>query len=226
MKKLLIVGASHGIGAAIFNEIKEEYEVITISREEPEYLGDSTHHKLDIIKDELPEISKLDALIYCPGSINLKPIRSLDEADFKADFEINVLGAVKTIKHYFKALKKGENSSILLFSTVAVAQGMPFHASVAASKAAVEGLGRSLAAEFAPTIRVNTIAPTVTDTPLASSLLRNEEAYEKLGARHPMKRVIQSEEIAALAAFLISSKAKNITGQTLRVDGGLSTIKL
>ncbi|MGB0166959.1 MAG: SDR family NAD(P)-dependent oxidoreductase, partial [Luteibaculum sp.] len=185
-----------------------------------------SHHSVDVTKEELPDLEQVDALIYAPGSINLKPIRSLKEDDFRADIELNLIGAVKAVRTYLKALKQGDNPSILFFSTVAVVQGMPFHSSVAASKAAVEGFARSLAAELAPTIRVNTIAPTVTDTPLASSLLRNEEAYEKLGARHPMKKVIMPEEIAALASFLLSDSAKNITGQTLGIDGGLSTIKL
>jgi len=176
MKTILIVGGSKGIGNALLKNLSASHKIINISRSEPEQKNENiTHHSLDVLEDNLPEIESLDGIIYCPGSINLKPINRLKIEDFKDDFNINVIGAVKTIQHYLDVLKKGENPSIVLFSTVATKLGMPFHSSVAAAKSAVEGLTKSLGAELAPTVRVNAIAPTVTDTDLASKLLRNEK---------------------------------------------------
>ena len=183
---------------------------------------DVTQGDLDI--SSLPE--SLDGLIYAPGTINLKPIKGLKESDFIHDFEVNVLGAVKAIKSTLNKLKKSENPAIVLFSTVAVAQGMPYHASVAASKGAIEGLTRSLAAEFAPNIRVNCIAPSLTDTPLAGKLLATPERREASDARHPLKRVGTPEEIAEIACFLLSEKAGWITGQVIGVDGGMGALKV
>ena len=163
--------------------------------------------------------------MYCPGSINLKPIGSLKEEDFRKDFDINVLGAVRVVKKFHRQLKKVPGASIVLFSTVAVAQGMAFHASVAASKGAVEGLTKTLAAELSPNVRVNAIAPTITDTPLASSILKNEEMRRKMSDRHPLKRIIKPDEIAALAAYLISEDSASMTGQILQVGAGITSIR-
>lgn len=227
MKRILIVGATKGIGAAIASIEHKNAHIISFSRNPME---DSSpiheHYQLDASTDDLPEIDPVNTIIYCPGSINLKPIHSLSEDDFLNDFRQNVLGAVRVIKQYIKPLKKQENPSILLFSTVAVAQGMPFHTSVSVSKAGIEGLTKSLAAEMAPTVRVNCIAPSITNTPLASALLRNEAAIERMANRHPMKNIINPVEIANMASFLISEKAANITGQIIGIDGGLSTISL
>jgi len=226
MGKLLIVGGSKGIGAAIVaNELKHR-EVINLSRTAPEPISNLTHQTLDILTDDLPEVEGITSLVYCPGSINLKPISSLKLDDFRSDFEINLVGAVKTIKHYFKSMKKAENASIVLFSTVAVTQGMPFHASVSAAKAAIEGLTKSLAAEFAPKIRVNCIAPTITQTGLAAGILRNEEAIQRLKDRHPLKAILDAQEVADLASYLISPKAKAITGQVFNIDAGMSALKV
>ena len=167
-----------------------------------------------------------DGLVYCPGSINLKPINRLSLDDFKNDFEINVLGAVKTIQKYLAVLKNGQQPSIVLFSTVASKLGMPFHASVAASKSAIEGLTKSLGAELAPTIRVNAIAPTVTDTDLASKLLRNERMIENMKDRHPLKKYLQPEEVADMATFLLSDKAAALSGQIFEMDCGIVSFKL
>ncbi|MFT5736039.1 MAG: 3-oxoacyl-[acyl-carrier protein] reductase, partial [Maribacter sp.] len=188
MKTCIIIGGSKGIGNAIVNELAETHKVINISRTAPEMAHTIvTHYTCDILTDDLPDIEEVDGLIYCPGSMNLKPISRLSLDDFRSDFEINVLGAVKSIQKYLPQLKKGKNPSILLFSTVASKLGMPFHASVATSKSGVEGLVKSLGAELAPTIRVNAIAPTVTDTELASKLLRNEKMITE---RHPLKRFL------------------------------------
>ncbi|CAI8160226.1 MAG: 2,5-dichloro-2,5-cyclohexadiene-1,4-diol dehydrogenase [Polaribacter sp. SA4-10] len=227
MKKILVIGGSKGIGKAIVASLLEENKVINISRTEPtENHQNLTHYSCDVLVDELPEIEGLDTLIYCPGSINLKPISRLKLEDFRQDFEINVIGAVKAIQQYLPILKKGENPSILLFSTVAAKLGMPYHASVAAAKSGVEGLVKSLGAELAPIIRVNGIAPTVTDTELASKLLRNERMIESITERHPLKRFLNPEEVADMATFLISNKANSISGQIFEMDCGIVSFKL
>ena len=223
MKKTVVIGASSGIGKSITQLLKDQ-KCITISRNAPTSpYPNHTHFNLDITKDPLPEIDDVSSLVYCPGSINLKPFGSLKEEDFTTDMQINFFGAIKAIKHFFRTLKKQENSSILLFSTVAVFQGMPFHASIASAKGAIEGLTKSLAAEFAGSIRVNCIAPSLTDTPLAAAILRNEQAKERSNQRHPSKRINFSEDVAKTAVFLLEDN--NITGQIIRVDGGLSTLK-
>lgn len=227
MNKILIIGGSKGIGNAIIKTLIDENLIINISRTPPLI----THHNLthvncNILTDNLPDIGEIDSLIYCPGSINLKPISRLTLDDFRNDFEINVIGAVKTIQQYLPSLKKGTHPSILLFSTVAAKLGMPFHASVAAAKSAVEGLTKSLGAELAPSIRVNAIAPTVTDTTLASKLLRNERMIENITERHPLKKYLTPKEVADMAAFLISEKAISISGQIFELDCGVVTFKI
>jgi NAD(P)-dependent dehydrogenase (short-subunit alcohol dehydrogenase family) len=178
------------------------------------------------LQDTLPEIESLDTLIYCPGSITLKPIGSLSIDDFRNDFEINVIGAVKVIQKYLAALKKGNQPSILLFSTVAAKLGMPFHASLATAKAGVEGLVKSLCAELASSIRINAIAPTITETTLAAGILRNDRMKENMVERHPMKGYLQPQEVAEMADFLISEKAKSISGQIFEMDYGIVSFKI
>ena len=179
---------------------------------------------MDVIHDYLPELENIQNIIYCPGSINLKPFGSLKEDDFINDHQVNFLGAVRVIKKYFRQLSKVENSNIILFSTVAVTQGMPFHASISSAKGAVEGLTRSLAGEFAGKIKVNCVAPTLTNTPLASGILRNEDAVKRSNERHPTKRINNPDDVAKAALFLLGDH--NITGQILHVDGGLSSLKI
>ena len=227
MKTIVIIGGSKGIGNAITNTLIENYKVVNISRTAPATSHHNlTHHSCDILVDELPDLESVDGLVYCPGSINLKPVSRLSLDDFRADFEINVLGAVKSIQKYLPQLKKGETPSILLFSTVASKLGMPFHASVATSKSGVEGLVKSLGAELAPTIRVNAIAPTVTNTDLASKLLRNERMIENITDRHPLKRFLNPEEVAATAEFLMSDKAASFSGQIFEMDCGIVSFKI
>ena len=227
MKTLIIVGGSKGIGKAIAQKLLPTHNIINISRTSPEYVHENlTHHSCDILTDDLPEIEKADGLVYCPGSINLKPINRLSLDDFRADFEINVLGAVKSIQTYLDILKKGDKPSILLFSTVAAKLGMPFHASVATSKSGVEGLVKSLGAEMATTLRINAIAPTVTDTDLASKLLRNEKMIENITERHPLKKFLKPEEVADMAEFLLSDKAASISGQIFELDCGIVSFKI
>jgi len=227
MRNILVIGGSKGIGKAIITNLVEENHVYNVSRTSPDFSHNNlTNFSLDILTDELPEIDKIDTLIYCPGSINLKPISRLKLEEFRDDFEINVIGAVKTIQKYLPKLKEGNSPNILLFSTVASKLGMPFHASVAAAKSAVEGLTKSLGAELAPTIRVNAIAPTVTDTDLASKLLRNERMIDNITERHPLKKYLQPKEVADLATFLTSDKAKSISGQIFELDCGIVSFKI
>lgn len=231
-KTYLIAGGSSGIGLALVKKLSAAgHQVVVISRTAEHLTGlpGVTHLPKDILTgevadSELPEV--LHGVAYCPGSINLKPFRSLKPEAFLEDFNINVLGAVKVLQASQKALKKSENPSVVLFSTVAVGQGMPFHASVAAAKGAVEGLARSLAAEWAPAVRVNCIAPSLTDTPLAGRLLASDEKREAAGARHPLKRVGTAEEVASLAHFLLAENSGWITGQIIGIDGGMSALKL
>jgi NAD(P)-dependent dehydrogenase (short-subunit alcohol dehydrogenase family) len=227
MKNILIVGGSKGIGNAILLQQLEKNKVYTISRTAPEMSHPNlVHYSLDVLQDTLPEIESLDTLIYCPGSITLKPIGSLSIDDFRNDFEINVIGAVKVIQKYLAALKKGNQPSILLFSTVAAKLGMPFHASIATAKAGVEGLVKSLGAELASSIRINAIAPTITETTLAAGILRNDRMKENMVERHPMKGYLQPQEVADMADFLISEKAKSISGQIFEMDYGIVSFKI
>jgi len=227
MRKIVVVGGSKGIGQAIVASLVEENVVINISRSAPlQPHANLTHYNCDILTDDLPEIEAVDTLIYCPGSINLKPISRLKLTDFREDFEINVIGAVKAVQKYLPKLKNGNSPSILMFSTVAAKLGMPYHASIAASKAAIEGLAKSLGAELAPNIRVNVIAPTVTETDLAAKLLRNEKMVENITDRHPLKKFLKPNEVADLATFLISEKANSISGQIFELDCGIVSFKI
>ena len=227
MRKIVIVGGSKGIGQAIVSSLVDKNLVINISRSAPlKPHANLTHYNCDILSDDLPDIEAVDTLIYCPGSINLKPISRLKLDDFREDFEINVIGAVKFIQKYLPKLKNGTHPSILMFSTVAAKLGMPYHASVAAAKSAVEGLTKSLGAELAPTIRVNAIAPTVTETDLAAKILRNEKMIENITERHPLKKFLKPNEVADLATFLISEKANSISGQIYELDCGIVSFKI
>lgn len=228
MRKIVVVGGSKGIGNAIVKSlVNQDYQVSIISRTPSEFQHENiTYFPCDVLVDALPEINEIDGLIYCPGSINLKPIGRLKLDDFRNDFEINVIGAVKSIQKYLPILKNGVHPSILLFSTVASNLGMPFHASVASAKSAVEGLVKSLGAELAPTIRVNSIAPTVTNTGLASKLLRNDRMIETITERHPLKKFLRPEEVAEMAEFLISEKAASMSGQVITMDCGIVSFKI
>ncbi|AZA99321.1 SDR family oxidoreductase [Chryseobacterium joostei] len=232
MKNIVIIGCGQGIGFAAAKILSENHYVIGISRtENPEIENlNIEFHPIDILSGNLDEIifpEVIDGLVYAPGSINLKPFNRLSIEDFKNDFEINVLGAVKTIQKLLPNLKKSETASVVLFSSVAAKLGMPFHASISASKSAVEGLTKSMAAEFSPQkIRVNAIAPSLTDTNLASPLLSTPEKREASGRRHPLQRVGRADEIAKMVAFLLSNNSAWITGQIIGIDGGMSNIKL
>jgi NAD(P)-dependent dehydrogenase (short-subunit alcohol dehydrogenase family) len=227
MKNIVIIGGSKGIGSAILLQQLETNFVYNISRNAPDITHPNLKHfSVDVLQDTFPEIESIDALIYCPGSINLKPIGSLSIDDFRNDFEINVIGAVKAIQKYLPVLKKGTNPSIVLFSTVAAKLGMPFHASIATAKAGVEGLVKSLGAELASVVRINAIAPTITETSLAAGILRNDRMKENMVERHPMKGYLKPEEVASMTGFLISENAKSISGQVFEMDYGIVTFKI
>jgi len=227
MKTIIIVGGSKGIGKAIIEKLIPNYLIINLSRSKPHIEHQNLkHYNCDVLSDELPAIERADGLIYCPGSINLKPFKRLSLDDFRTDFEINVIGAVRSIQAYAPALVQSENGSIVLFSTVATAMGMPFHASVSTAKSAVEGLMKSVAADLAPKVRVNAIAPTITQTDLAAKLLRNERMIENTIQRHPLKKFLDPNEVAAMAEYLISDVSKSVSGQVFKLDCGIVSLKV
>jgi NAD(P)-dependent dehydrogenase (short-subunit alcohol dehydrogenase family) len=226
MRHILIIGGTKGIGKAIIDLLIEENKITCMSRNVSDYNHENYNHiQLDATLDNFPDLEKIDSLVYCPGSINLKPISTLSIEDFRNDFELNVIGAVKSIKKYLPLLKKGENPSILLFSTVATKLGMPYHASVSASKSAIDGIVKTLGAELAPKIRINAIAPTITNTELASKILRNEKILENMIERHPLKKILSASEVAKMAKFLISEDGSSISGQIINMDAGIVSFK-
>lgn len=229
MKNYLIVGGTSGIGLEITKKLSGEgHSVYVLSRnaENIENLDHVYHLNVDVSKpfetSGLPE--EIHGLAYCAGSINLKPFHRFKDEDFESDFQVNVMGAVRIIRENINALKAG-NASLVFFSTVAVNQGMSFHASVAAAKGGVEGLAKSIAAEYAPKIRANVIAPSLTDTPMAEKLLNNDKKREASSQRHPLKRVGNAKELAAMAHFLLSEASEWVTGQVIGVDGGMGALK-
>ena len=225
MKTILIIGGSKGVGKALVDSLKNTNKIINFSRGNIEEHPNIKHYSLDVLNDTLPDIDVIDGLVYCPGSINLKPISRLSLDDFRNDFEINVVAAIRVIQKYIKSLKSS-NASVVLFSTVATKLGMPFHTSVSASKSAVEGVVKSLAAEFATKIRFNCVAPTVTNTDLASRLLRTEKQQENIKERHPLKKYLEPTDVANLTTFLLSKEASAITGQVFPIDAGIVTLKI
>ena len=232
MENYLIVGASSGIGKALAMQLAEAGHHVfgTFNKNEPQSQHPNiTYAHLNVLDEQfsldfLPE--ELSGLVYCPGSINLRPFERIKPADFINDYNLQVVGAVKTIQAVASKLKKAENAGITLFSTVAVQTGLPFHSQVSASKGAIEGLTKALAAEYAPKIRVNCVAPSLTDTPLAASFLNSEKKIEASEQRHPLKRIGKVDDIVNMVEFLLSEKASWITGQIMHVDGGMSTVKL
>ncbi|MDN3677013.1 SDR family oxidoreductase [Flavobacterium paronense] len=228
MKNILLIGGSYGIGLELAKELQNGNNLFVASRTDDNLSNlNITHIAFDATTDTL-DSSKLpaiiDGLVYCPGSINLRPFRGLKLETFESDMQLNFFSMVKVIQSILPQLTASEQSSIVLFSTVAVKMGMPFHTSVAASKGAIEGFAKALAAEYAPKIRVNVIAPSLTDTPLAEKFLSNEEKREKSALRHPLKRVGTTNDIAQMANFLLTEKSSWISGQIFHVDGGMSTL--
>jgi len=231
MQHYLIIGASSGIGQELARQLAESGHQVTATYNKNEPTVETPNirfHHLNLLDDSialnfLPD--ELDGFVYCPGSINLRPFERIKPADFESDYKLQVTGAIKLLQMVLPRLKKSANASIVLFSSVAVLNGLPYHTQVAASKGAIEGLTRALAAEYAPNIRVNCIAPSLTDTPLAASLLNTDQKKEANALRHPLKRIGTTGDIANAASFLLSEKASWITGQIFHVDGGMSSIK-
>ncbi|WBL24417.1 SDR family NAD(P)-dependent oxidoreductase [Zunongwangia sp. HGR-M22] len=229
-KNILLIGGSTGIGFEIAKKLYKDDHIFIASRNK----GDSeeleiTHLEFDVLKDDISSLDlpeKLDGLVYCPGSINLKPFKMLKTKDFEEEMQLNFFGLINVVNALIPKLKEADKASLVFFSTVAVKVGMPFHTSVAAAKGAVEGFAKSLAAEYAPNLRVNVIAPSLTDTPLAQKLLNNDKKKEKMSDRHPLKRVGTTNDIASIATFLLSDDSSWMTGQIIGVDGGLSTLNI
>jgi NAD(P)-dependent dehydrogenase (short-subunit alcohol dehydrogenase family) len=226
----LVVGGGSGIGEKVVEKLTlAGHKVFAASRN----IADANLPPgvepiiFNVTEDDtlegLPDV--LDGLVYCPGSINLKPFHRIKAADFQAEWELNFMGAVKVTQQVLGLLKKSENPSVVYFSTVAVQLGLPFHSSISASKGAIEGLTRSLAAEYAPKIRFNAIAPSLTDTPLAASLLSNDKKREANAERNPLKLIGAAQDIANMCSFLLSQESRWMTGQILAVDGGMGSIR-
>jgi len=233
MKNILIIGAGKGIGLSTVKNLQHTHNLFTVSRNlTPELSAENTtFFELDATKDNLDILATLPdeihGLVYCPGSINLKPFNRITSQDFLNDFNQNVIGAINVIQYILPKLKRANGASVVLFSTVAVKMGMPFHASIAASKGAIEGLAKSLAAEYAASkIRFNVIAPSLTDTPLASMLLSTDEKKEASNKRHPLQRIGSPHEISSLVSFLLSEDASWMTGQIIGIDGGMGSLKV
>jgi NAD(P)-dependent dehydrogenase (short-subunit alcohol dehydrogenase family) len=230
MKNYLIIGGSTGIGRALATTLSAENQVFaTFSKHECASEGNIQYYNLNVLEDILdlsflPE--RLDGLVYCPGAIQLKPFGRTKPNDFLADYQLQVLGAVKVLQQVLPKLKNAEHPAVVFFSTVAVQTGFNFHSIVSASKGAIEGLTKALAAEYAPKIRINCIAPSITDTPLAGTILNTPEKKEANAQRHPLKKVGEADDIAHLAEFLLSDKASWITGQIFHIDGGISSLKM
>lgn len=233
-KHYWVVGGTRGIGRAITERLAADDHQVYVSARDG--VGDKlfdenksiTYLPLDVTDhgfdpSGLPE--RLDGMAYCPGTITLKPLRTISVDDFRSDFEKNVLGAVRCTQWSLPRLQSSAMGSLVFFSTVAVAQGLPFHSSIAAAKGALEGYCRSIAAELAPKIRANCIAPSLIDTDLSKRLLATDKKREDAAARHPLRRIGIPSDVASLAVFLLSDASSWVTGQVIGVDGGLSSLR-
>lgn len=230
MKNYLIIGASTGIGKALAEDMAKKGHRIfgTYNNTISENTSNIEFQAYNVLDKEasltnLPDV--IDGFVYCVGSINLKPFARIKSDQFLADYDLQVGGAIRTLQQILPNLKKSEQASVVFFSTVAVQNGFNFHSQVSSSKGAIEGLTRALSAEFAPKIRFNAIAPSLTDTPLASRLLGSDEKKKSNADRHPLKTIGSAENIAKSASFLLSEDSSWMTGQILHPDGGMSSIR-
>ena len=228
MKNILLIGGSTGIGYELSKKLVDNNNVFVSTRNTEIFNGTEIRTQElnlddDFDLDWLPD--QIDGFIYLPGTINLRPFKGIKPSTFIDDFNINVMGCVKILQKVLPRLQSSDNASIVMFSTVAVKLGMPFHSSVAASKGAIEGLTRSLAAEFAPKIRVNAIAPSILDTPMAEKFLNSESKMDNAKNRHPLKEIGSADDISEMVKFLLSGKSKWMTGQIIPFDGGISSLK-
>lgn len=225
---IAIIGGTSGMGRATIGQLQAAGHTVHAACRSPEKLAD-----LGLVAQAFDATApaplvwpeRLDGFVYFPGTIMLRPFHRLTAEDFQRDLQVNLLGAIAALQSALPALKASGNASVVLFSTVAVAQGLPMHASIAAAKGALEGLAKSLAAEWAPQIRVNVIAPSLTDTPLAGALLNSDLKKEAAAKRHPLQQVGCAEDIAAMVAYLLSGHARFLTGQIIHIDGGLSSVR-
>ncbi len=231
MANFLIIGASSGIGRQLALQLSESGHQVfgTYLQTKVSDSPSIQYHQLNVLDGELsfqflPQT--IDGLIYCPGTINLKPFERLKISDFEDDYKLQIIGFVKVMQAVLPKLKKSTNASVLVYSTVAVQTGLPFHTQVSATKGAIEGLTKALAAEFAPKIRVNCIAPSLTDTPLAQQFLNSDQKREANALRHPLKKIGSVQDIANISEFLVTDKSQWVTGQIFHVDGGMSTLKV
>jgi NAD(P)-dependent dehydrogenase (short-subunit alcohol dehydrogenase family) len=212
MKNILLIGGSYGIGAAITKQLKDTHKVYVASRTQDNMPQGVTHMVFDALTDDittLPLPEQIDGLVYCPGSINLKPFKRIKPQAFQEDLEVNFLSLVKVIQGLLPRLTASQQASLVFFSTVAVK----------------EGFAKALAAEYAPKMRINVIAPSLTDTPLAGRLLSSDDKKQRMGEMHPLKRIGTTADIANTACFLLSDKSSWMTGQVLAIDGGKSTLQ-
>lgn len=229
-KNFLIIGGSSGIGKAVVSQlIQQGHRVWAGYHRHAQVNTDSvTYFPLNVLDEDLqfptmPET--LHGLVYCPGNIVLKPVSRVTTQEMIEDYRLQVIGAIKSIQQALPALKRSGSASVVLFSTVAVQTGFPFHSIVSSSKGAIEGLVRALAAELAPIVRVNAIAPSITNTGLAENLLNSPEKKEAHAQRHPLKKIGEPNDVASVANFLLNDSSCWISGQIISVDGGMSALK-
>lgn len=219
--RVLLVGASSDISMSLQNNFSSNYEFINLS-------SNSDFSSIDNFNILDPatylEIDSIDGIVYFPGSINLKPFKRLSMDEFKKDYDINVLGVLNILKFYQSKLSIG--ASVVFISSVAASVGMPFHSSISMCKSSLEALARSLAAEWAPKVRVNCVAPSLVNTKLSERFFRNEKQQEQMNSRHPLNKTGNPEDISNAIEFLLSKKSSWVTGQILNIDGGISSLKI
>ena len=219
--KILLIGASSDIACHLYDTYKSDYDFIRFSSND-EFSDVSNFNLQD--PDTYIDIENISGIVYFPGTIVLKPFKQLGLEDFKNDYDINVLGLLKILKYYQSSLIDG--SSLVFISTVAAKLGMPFHSSISMCKASLEALAISLAAEWAPKIRVNCVAPSLVNTKLAKRFFRNDKQKEMMSERHPLKKTGKSEDISHTIEFLLSNKSNWVSGQVFNIDGGMSSLKI
>ena len=219
--KILLIGASSDIACHLYETYKSDYDFIRFSSND-EFSDVSNFNLQD--PDTYIDIENISGIVYFPGTIVLKPFKQLGLEDFKNDYDINVLGLLKILKYYQSSLIDG--SSLVFISTVAAKLGMPFHSSISMCKASLEALAISLAAEWAPKVRVNCVAPSLVNTKLAKRFFRNDKQKEIMSERHPLKKTGKSEDISHTIEFLLSNKSNWVSGQVFNIDGGMSSLKI
>lgn len=227
-KTYLFAGASSAIAIAAAKQLQADgHQVIGLSTKNQQHIYNQFYTVEKYETAYFPKIeTQIDGVVYFPGTINLKPFNRITAADFLNDYHINSLGAVSFVQSYLSNLKMSTTASVVFISTVAVNTGMPFHSSIAMAKGALEGLTKALAAELAPAIRVNCVAPSLAHTPLSEKFTNTPEKLEAAEKRNPLKKVGSADEVANVISFLLSEKASWITGQILGVDGGMGNLKL